>query len=182
MDEHSARARCVLDSKRAYLNCHFFLVRAIVFFAFFIIASQLLRRFSVRQDKDGNPLFTIWMRKVSFISLPLFALCLTFGAVDWLMSLNYHWYSTMFGVYIFAGAAGSSMWLARAGDHRSAPGRLSERGRHARALPHHGEMDARPSAFSGPTSALANTCSSGTQTSPRRRNISSSETRNPGGR
>ena len=78
---------------------------------FFIIASQLLRRFSVRQDKDGNPRFTILMRKLSFISLPLFALCLTFGACDWLMSLNYKWFSTMWGVYIFAGAAGSSMSL-----------------------------------------------------------------------
>ena len=100
-----------LDSKRAYLNWNFFVLRAIVFFGFFIIASQLLRRFSVRQDKDGNPKFTIWLRKVAFASLPMFALFLTFGAFDWLMSLNYRWFSTMFGVYIFAGAAGSSMSL-----------------------------------------------------------------------
>jgi len=100
-----------LDSKRAYLNWNFFVVRAVVFFGFFIIASQLLRRLSVRQDKDGNPKFTIWMRKVAFASLPMFALFLTFGAFDWLMSLNYHWFSTMFGVYIFAGTAGSSMSL-----------------------------------------------------------------------
>src|SRR5947209_15353373 len=100
-----------LDSKRAYLNWNFFLGRAVLFFAFFIFASLSLRRLSVRQDKDGNPRFTIWMRKVAFISLPMFALCLTFGAFDWLMSLNYRWFSTMFGVYIFAGAAGSSMSL-----------------------------------------------------------------------
>jgi hypothetical protein len=99
------------DSKRAYLNWNFFVVRAVVFFGFFIIASQLLRRLSVRQDKDGNPKFTIWMRKVAFASLPMFALFLTFGAFDWLMSLNYRWFSTMFGVYIFAGTAGSSMSL-----------------------------------------------------------------------
>ena len=100
-----------LDFKRAYLDFNFFLIRAIVFLGYFIVASQLLRRFSVRQDRDGNPQFTIWMRRVSFASLPMFALCLTFGAFDWLMSLNYHWFSTMFGVYIFAGAAGSSMSL-----------------------------------------------------------------------
>jgi hypothetical protein len=100
-----------LDSKRAYLNLNFFILRAAFFLGFFIIASQLLRRFSVRQDKDGNPQFTIRLRKVAFASLPLFALCLTFGAFDWLMSLNYRWFSTMFGVYIFAGAAGSSMAL-----------------------------------------------------------------------
>src|SRR5437667_4635083 len=100
-----------LDSKRAYLNWSFFLVRAVLFLGFFAFAALTLRRFSVRQDKDGNPRFTIGMRKVAFISLPMFALCLTFGAFDWLMSLNYRWFSTMFGVYIFAGAAGSSMSL-----------------------------------------------------------------------
>jgi hypothetical protein len=100
-----------LDAKRAYLNLNFFVLRAAFFLGFFIIASQLLRRFSVRQDKDGNPRFTLRLRKVAFASLPLFALCLTFGAFDWLMGLNYRWFSTMFGVYIFAGAAGSSMSL-----------------------------------------------------------------------
>ena len=100
-----------LDSKRAYLNLGFFVLRAVFFLGFFIIASQLLRRFSVRQDKDGNPQFTIWLRKVSFASLPLFALSVTFGAYDWFLGLNYRWFSTMFGVYIFAGAAGSSMSL-----------------------------------------------------------------------
>jgi hypothetical protein len=100
-----------LDSKRAYLNLKFFVMRAVFFLGFFIIASLLLRRFSVRQDKDGNPRFTIRLRKVSFASLPLFALCLTFGAYDWLLGLQYRWFSTMFGVYIFAGAAGSSMSL-----------------------------------------------------------------------
>ncbi len=100
-----------LDSKRAYLNWNFFFVRAVVFLGFFLLAALALRKLSVRQDKDGNPRFTIGMRKIAFVSLPMFALCLTFGAFDWLMSLNYHWFSTMFGVYIFAGAAGSSMSL-----------------------------------------------------------------------
>jgi hypothetical protein len=100
-----------LDAKRAYLNWNFFLIRAVFFFAFFIIGTQVFRRFSVRQDKDGNPRFTLRMRTAAFISLPLFAICLSFGACDWLMSLNYKWFSTMWGVYIFAGAAGSSMSL-----------------------------------------------------------------------
>jgi len=101
----------VLDSKRAYLNWPFFLLRAIFFFAALTIVAYLLRRFSVRQDRDGNPQFTIWMRKVAFVGLPVFALCLTFGAFDWLMSLNWHWFSTMWGPYLFAGTAGSSMSL-----------------------------------------------------------------------
>lgn len=99
------------DAKHAYLNWWFFLVRAIVFFAALTITAYCLRRFSVSQDKDGNPKFTVWMRRVSFIGLPVFAACLTFGAFDWLMSLNWHWYSTMWGPYLFGGVAGSSMAL-----------------------------------------------------------------------
>src|SRR5207253_7334367 len=69
-----------LDTKRAYLNWPFFLVRAVIFLGFFLLAALALRRLSAEQDKDGNPRFTISMRKVAFVSLPMFALCLTFGA------------------------------------------------------------------------------------------------------
>ena len=51
------------------------------------------------------------MRKLGIAGIPIFALSLTFGAFDWLMGLDYNWVSTMWGVYIFAGAAGSSMSL-----------------------------------------------------------------------
>jgi hypothetical protein len=101
----------ILDAKRGYLNWEFFLIRAILFFVALTIVAYLLRRFSVRQDRDGNPQFTIWMRRAAFAGLPVFAFCLTFGAFDWLMSLNWHWFSTMWGPYIFAGTAGSSMSL-----------------------------------------------------------------------
>ncbi|CAN5144305.1 membrane protein [soil metagenome] len=101
----------LLDTKRAYLNFWFFLIRAIIILGFFVAASWFFRRTSVRQDRDGNPRFTLTMRKVAIASIFGFALSLTFGAFDWLMSLNYVWFSTMWGVYIFAGAAGSSMSL-----------------------------------------------------------------------
>jgi hypothetical protein len=101
----------ILDSKRGYLNWNFFIARAIFYFVFFIGATLLFRRFSIRQDRDGNPGFTLNMRRLAFVALPLFALSLTFGAYDWLLGLDYHWFSTMWGVYIFAGAAGSSMSL-----------------------------------------------------------------------
>ncbi len=101
----------LLDSKRAYLNLNFWVIRAVFFFAFFAIASFIYRRISVSQDKDGNPASTLKMRSLAFVFLPFFALALTFGAFDWLSSLNYKWFSTMWGVYIFAGAAGSSMAL-----------------------------------------------------------------------
>ena len=101
----------VLDSKRAYLNLNFFLVRSLFYFVFFSSVAFLFRRFSVAQDRDGNPAYTLKMRKLAFIALPLFGASLTFGAYDWLLGIDYHWFSTMWGVYIFAGAAGSSMSL-----------------------------------------------------------------------
>jgi len=104
-------ANPVLDAKRGYLNWHFFLCRAALYFLYFILVTYVLRRLSIKQDKDGNPAFTVLLRKVAFGSLPLFAFALTFSAFDWLMGLEFRWFSTMWGPYIFAGAAGSSMSL-----------------------------------------------------------------------
>jgi hypothetical protein len=101
----------LLDSKRAYLNWNFFLVRSVFYFVFFSAVAWLFRRLSIRQDRDGNPAYTLKMRKLAFVALPLFGFSLTFGAYDWLLGIDYKWFSTMWGVYIFAGAAGSSMSL-----------------------------------------------------------------------
>ena len=119
-----------------------FLFAPLCFLDFSLCAALAFAACRSQQDKDGNPRSTIWMRKVSFISLPMFALCLTFGAFDWLMSLNYHWFSTMFGVYIFAGRGGELDVTARPGHRRITTSRIFEGYRHSRALPHHGKMDA----------------------------------------
>ncbi len=99
----------LLIAKAAYLNPTFFWLRAAFYFGFFVLCGGLLRAFSIAQDKDGAVRFTILNRRVTFASALLFAVCLTFAAVDWLMGLDYHWFSTMWGVYIFAGTALSSM-------------------------------------------------------------------------
>ncbi len=100
-----------LDSKRQYLNWPFFAFRAFLYFVLLGGVAFFLRYFSVAQDRDGNPRCTVWMRKVAFAGLPIFGLALSFAAFDWVMGLNYRWFSTMWGPYIFAGAAGSSMSL-----------------------------------------------------------------------
>lgn len=99
----------ILDEKAAYLNEPFFWIRAVFYFVFFTSAAILLKKFSVKQDASGSPKYTVWNRRLTFASLPLFAVALTFAAVDWLMGLDFHWFSTMWGVYIFAGSALSSM-------------------------------------------------------------------------
>lgn len=98
-----------LEEKAAYLNLTFFWLRAAFYFLFFTTVSLLLRKLSVAQDKNGDPHYTLMARKVTFASLPFFAVCLTFAAVDWLMGLDFKWVSTMWGVYIFAGSALSSL-------------------------------------------------------------------------
>ncbi len=113
----------LLDKKQPFLNHTGFIVRAVIYFVALSGLAFFNRRNSVSQDADGHPVFTIRMRRLAFMGIPLMALSLTFGAVDWLMSLDFHWQSTMWGVYIFAGGAGSAMsllvllvtWLKSAG-------------------------------------------------------------------
>jgi hypothetical protein len=101
----------VLDHKRWYLSHGFLLFRFLIYFVGLSSVAFALRRNSVSQDADGNPLRTLRMRKLGIAGIPIFAFSLTFSAFDWLMGLDYKWGSTMWGVYIFAGAAGSAMSL-----------------------------------------------------------------------
>ncbi len=101
----------LLDAKSAFLNHTFFSLRYVLYFGGLGWVAMVLSKRSVAQDADGAAKHTFAMRKAAIIGLPVFAVCLTFAAVDWLMGLDYHWFSTMWGVYIFAGAAGSSMSL-----------------------------------------------------------------------
>jgi hypothetical protein len=94
----------LLDKKRAWLNPEFFYIRAGVYFAIWFVLGRLLYRASLQQDEDGSEALNIRMRRISAPGLILFALTTTFAAFDWLMSLNYHWFSTIFGIYVFAGA------------------------------------------------------------------------------
>ena len=98
-------------SKSLYLNKPFFWSRAVAFFGLLALLSGLLRRHSMAQDKDGASAHTFSMRKIAVAGIPTLAICLTFAGVDWLKALNHHWFSTMWGVYLFAGAAGASMSL-----------------------------------------------------------------------
>jgi hypothetical protein len=105
-----------LKDKLAYFNLPigsvtipFFWVRALFYFAYFIGAAFYFRSTSIKQDSDGDPKRSIQMRGVSFVALLLFAVCTTLMAFDWMAALDYRWASTMWGVYIFAGAAGASM-------------------------------------------------------------------------
>lgn len=101
----------LLDLKRGYLNHPFFYIRAVSYFVVLSLISTALKRRSIAQDKDGSVQHSLMMRKLGVAGIPAVALGITFTGVDWLMGLDHHWFSTMWGVYLFAGAAGSSMSL-----------------------------------------------------------------------
>jgi hypothetical protein len=95
----------VLIKKRAWLNPGFWLLRLVFYFAVWIFIARYFRGHSVEQDVDGDYRHTSLMQKWSSVCLIALGLTLTFAAFDWFMSLDPHWYSTMFGVYYFGMAA-----------------------------------------------------------------------------
>jgi hypothetical protein len=101
---HQEHLDAILQRKAPYLNNTFFLIRMFVYFAVWTGLAFFFRSKSVAQDKSGDPALTRQMWWVGAPAIALFALSLTFAAFDWVMSLLPHWYSTIFGVYIFAGS------------------------------------------------------------------------------
>lgn len=99
----------VIQKKAGYLNPQFFYIRAVVFFVVWAGLSLFYWNNSRKQDDSGDPKLTVKMQNMAPPAILLFALSLTFAGFDWLMSLDPHWYSTIFGVYIFAGGATSSL-------------------------------------------------------------------------
>lgn len=103
-------ARHVLEHKAAYLNVPFFAVRAGIYFFVWILWSELLLRWSVR-EKGGEGAEGRVTRSRGFAAAGLWAVALTstFAAFDWYMSLDPMWISTMYGVYWFAGGLVSAI-------------------------------------------------------------------------
>lgn len=94
----------LLQGKKPYLNIPFFLVRSVIYFAIWWMLSHFFLTRSLQQDSTGDPGLTVSMEKMSAPGLILFALTLSFAAIDYIMTLDGHWFSTMFGVYYFAGS------------------------------------------------------------------------------
>ncbi|MFZ1978115.1 MAG: quinol:cytochrome C oxidoreductase, partial [Bacteroidota bacterium] len=95
----------MLRLKEPYLNQTFFIARFIGIFIVWKIFIRLLTRNSMRQDATADPRLTKINTILSAFFMPVFAVTLTTLAVDWGMSLEPHWYSTIYGIYFFAGTA-----------------------------------------------------------------------------
>jgi hypothetical protein len=89
----------------------FFVLRALIYGCVWTYLSRKLLSLSRRQDETGDRMLTAQARFISAWGMLIFALTTAFAAFDWLMSLDYRFFSTMWGVYYFAGAAFSSSAL-----------------------------------------------------------------------
>ncbi len=96
----------ILQDKAPYLNVTFFMVRAAIYFAFWMLCSFLLNKWSAAQDKGEDSLDPGSMVKFRTLSAPallFLVLTITFAVTDWVMSLDPHWFSTILGLMFVAG-------------------------------------------------------------------------------
>ena len=101
----------IIAGKKLYLNTPFFLVRMLIYFAVWTLMSYLLYSRSLWQDTRPDEDVQAKMRTVSAWGILAFSITTAFASYDLLMSLDPHWYSTIFGVYLFAGSFLSGMAL-----------------------------------------------------------------------
>lgn len=95
----------ILHLKSAYLNPTSFWIRQAVYFAIWIGLAYRLSGLSRRQDRESDPSLPGRMRVTSAPGLIIYVLSLTFASVDWMMSLQPHWFSTIYGFYLVASQA-----------------------------------------------------------------------------
>jgi hypothetical protein len=92
-----------LAEKTKYLNLPFFTIRAAIYFAIWLALAFFLNRWSLLQDQTADREYTKRMRLLSGPGMVLFVFTVTFASIDWFMSLDPEWSSTIYG-FIFVAA------------------------------------------------------------------------------
>ncbi len=90
------------QAKAVFLNRFSFSFQALLFLGVFVLFAGQLRKHSFGLDHDGDPAHVGALRKLSAGGIFACGLCASFAAINWFMSLEYHWFSTMYGVWFFA--------------------------------------------------------------------------------
>ena len=112
--------------KSGFLSVNAFIIGTAVFFLLWIWLSARLRKASFTQDLDGDVRWTRMNRMTAAFGIPITALTLTAAAIYWVKSLEYHWFSTMYGVWFFANCVRGALccgviimvWLLKRGDYQ----------------------------------------------------------------
>ena len=121
VEEHHQHAKAI------WYSTPFFLARLAVVFGLWLLSWKLLAGGSIQQDESRDPRFSLFAKRFSAPFMWIFALSVTVTAVDWLMGMSPRWFSTIFGVYVFAGfflsgLAGTVLGVL----HLKGQGRLTE--------------------------------------------------------
>ncbi|GMV26493.1 MAG: membrane protein [Phycisphaerae bacterium] len=99
----------ILEGKAAWLNAPFFYLRVIVYILIWTMLARRMARLSLEQDRTGDKWLSAAAGKTSAWGMLVFALSVAFAAFDLLMSTDFRFFSTMWGVYYFAGSAYSGI-------------------------------------------------------------------------
>ncbi len=89
--------------KSSYLNIPFFIARAVIFFLIWAFYAFRLTAWSEQQDKTGDPEIAVRMKKFSTFGLLVFVMTISFAFIDWIMSLEPHWFSTVYAAMFLIG-------------------------------------------------------------------------------
>lgn len=108
-DSSKVQADPLLQYKHPYLNQPFFVARTAIYFAVWLLLAYLLNKWSQQQDETGDAGLTNRLQSLSAPGLLLFGLTVTFASVDWVMSLEPHWFSTIFGMIFMVTEALAAM-------------------------------------------------------------------------
>jgi hypothetical protein len=103
LDPNSANYDSIIDGKSGYLNVPFFLARSAVYLGGWILALKLIQKYSIEQETAGDYKPYNKAFKVAAIFTVFFGVTSSTGSWDWVMSVDPHWFSTLFGWYVFSG-------------------------------------------------------------------------------
>ncbi|HZQ07003.1 MAG TPA: hypothetical protein VFD70_10520 [Anaerolineae bacterium] len=93
----------LIQAKAAYLNVPFFVARTIAYFVIWNALVYVMNRWSRARDETGDVRYNDRLRRGGAIGLVIFGFTVTFAAIDWMMSLEPEWYSTIFGAMVAIG-------------------------------------------------------------------------------
>ena len=95
----------LVSPRHLYLNVPFFLVRSAVYFGVWFWLSRSLNRWSLQQDETGDPSFSSRLVGLSGPGVVLYCLTISFACIDWVMSLEPTWFSSIYGMIFIASQA-----------------------------------------------------------------------------
>jgi len=104
----------LMQHQATYLATKWFIVRAVIYFAAWIVLAYFLNRWSESQDRTRSTAVRRHLRDLSGPGLVIYVLTVTFASIDWMMSLDPHWGSTIYGFILIAGQALAAVSFATA--------------------------------------------------------------------